>query len=45
MKLKKEKRIKRDQATEEVKSDPEIDLKGLEHIIFLKGELLITELI
>ena len=36
MKQKKEKKIKRDQATEEVKLELEIDQKELEHIIFLK---------
>ena len=38
MKLKKEKKIKRDQATEEVKLELEIDQKELEHIIFPKEE-------
>ena len=38
MKQKKEKKIKRDQAIEEVKLELEIDQKELELIIFLKEE-------
>ena len=38
MKQKKEKKIKRDQAIEEVKLELVIDQKELEHIIFLKEE-------
>ena len=38
MKHKKEKKIKRDQATEEAKLELVIDQKELEHRLFLKGE-------
>ena len=38
MRLKKEKKIKRDQAIEEVKLELEIDQKELERIIFPKEE-------
>ena len=38
MKLKKEKEIKKDQITEEIRLELEIDQKELEHIIFLKVE-------
>ena len=38
MKLRKEKKIKKDRAIEEVKLERVIDLKELELIIFRKGE-------
>ena len=45
MRQKNEKKIKSDQVTEEVKLVQVIDQKELELIIFLKEELLTTELI
>ena len=43
MKLREEKKKKRDLKIEKIKLEVVIDLRELEHIIFLKEELLITE--
>ena len=45
MKQKKEEKIKRDRLIEEVKLELVTGRKGSEHIIFLRDELLIIELI